>query len=210
MLKTIFGEAINIKYIELIKVDLQNKIYKQHKDNRDLEEDPMTGSQFREKQYDGDRVIDNLVPLKLESGQPTQGLTQGLKGPHGELLSSESFQQSSKKDALLVTNFKKEDKKGLKCSISGCDFTTSATKKAKKQIRKHEEKHRKEETIIAENTNTIDNQATRMSDSQMADDGSLLDDTGEGGHILSWGWPGNHKTTCALCGTSFPTIDLME
>ena len=96
MLRTIFGEAINIKYIELIKVDLQTKIFEQNKDNRDPEEDPMTGSQFREQQHDGDQVIDNLVPLKLESGQPTQGLNQGLKGPHGELLSSESFQQSSK------------------------------------------------------------------------------------------------------------------
>merc|ERR1712030_160314 len=38
MLRTIFGEAINIKYIELIKVDLQTKIFKQHKDNRDPEE----------------------------------------------------------------------------------------------------------------------------------------------------------------------------
>ena len=110
----------------------------------------------------------------------------------------------------MIKIFKKDDKKGLKCSISGCDFITSATKKARKQIRKHEEKHKKEKTIIAENTNTIDSQATRMSDSQMADDGSLLDDTGEGGHILSWGWPVDHKTTCALCGTSFPTIDLME
>ena len=100
----------------------------------------MTGSQFREQQHDGDWVIDNLVPLKLESGQPTQGLTQGLKGPHGELLSSESFQQSSKKDALLVTpkikNLKKDDISKGQCSISGCYFTMSATKKGKETNKK--------------------------------------------------------------------------
>ena len=144
---------INMEYIELIKVELQTKIFKQHKDKSritpriDPRDSDMTGSQFREQQHDGAKQMDNLVPLKL--------------GSQGQHTSSESFKQSSKKDALLVTpkitNLKKDDKKGLKCSISGCDFTTSATKKAKKQIRKHEEKHRKEKTIvkIAENTNTI-------------------------------------------------------
>ena len=80
MLKTIVREATNI---EIIKIDLQNKIWEQLESNRDQEEDPMTGSQFREKQHEGgDLVIDNLVPPKLDSGQPTQGLTQGLKSPH--------------------------------------------------------------------------------------------------------------------------------
>ena len=34
----------------------------------------------------------------------------------------------------------------------------------------------------------------------------VLDDTGEGGHILSWGWPIDHETECGLCAHSFPTI----
>ena len=100
MLKIIVREAINI---EIIKIDLQNKIWEQLESNRDQEEDPMTGSQFREKQHEGgDLVIDNLIPPKLDSGKPIKGLTQGLKSPHRELLLSGSFQESTKKDALLV------------------------------------------------------------------------------------------------------------
>ena len=71
------------------------------------------------------------------------------------MVSSESFKQS-KKDALnLVTQkekiekFTKDDKnrKVLKCSFTECNFTTSATLKkckARKQIKQHEEKHKKE------------------------------------------------------------------
>ena len=181
-----------------------------------------------------------------------------------------SFEQS-KKDALnLVTSkikiFTKDDKnsQGLKCSFTGCYFTTSATLKkckARKQIKQHEEKHKKEEkalieativtndaliktdeativtndetkifdhhkvqTTIAETTNAdyvIDAINSQVEHTLLTNTGSdngangstgnmVLDDTGEGGHILSWGWPADHKTTCALCGTSFPTIDLME
>ena len=126
---------INMEYMDLIKVELQTKIFKQHKDKSRItpminpRDSDMTGSQFREQQHDGDKQMDNLVPLKFGS----------LGQPGNSYISSESFKQSSKKDALLVTpkikNLKKDDKKGLKCSISGCYFTTSATKKAMKQIR---------------------------------------------------------------------------
>ena len=71
------------------------------------------------------------------------------------------------------------DKKGLKCSVPGCDFKTAATKKAKRQIRKHEEKHREEKTrFSADNT---ESQTTIMQDSQTSD---LLDYNGGGEHVL--------------------------
>ena len=189
-----------MEYIDLIKVELQTKIFKQHKDRITPRIDPrdsdMTGSQFREEQHDGAKQIEQtLVPLKTCSqGQPGNGYNK---------ISSESFEQSSKKDALLVTpkikKLTKDDKKqGLKCSISGCYFTTSATiKKAKKQIKQHEEKHRKEEkalieativtndetkifehhkvkTTIAETTNAINNQVEHTLITNTGSDNGLM------------------------------------
>ena len=78
-------------------------------------------------------------------------------------LSSESFEQSKNDTLNLVTSkiekFTKDDKnrQGLKCSFKGCYFTTSATLKkckARKQIKQHEEKHKKEKAPInVETTN---------------------------------------------------------
>ena len=134
---------INKKHMEKqIKVELQTKILKQHKDRYksriDLSEAPpkidpdldKTGAHFREEQQ-GTKQVDGQIRLEEE-----------------HKLSSESFEQS-KKDALnLVTpkieKFTKDDKnrQGLKCSFTGCYFTTSATLKkckARKQIKQHEE-----------------------------------------------------------------------
>ena len=68
MLKRIIKEANNI---EIIKIDLKNKIWEQIESNKDQKEDPKTGSQVREKQHEGeDRLEHNLVPHKLDSGLP--------------------------------------------------------------------------------------------------------------------------------------------
>merc|ERR1712030_206153 len=71
---------INMEYIELIKVKLQTKIVKQHKDKSritpriDPRDSNITGSQFREQQHDGAKQMDNLVTLKLGSqGQLVNG-----------------------------------------------------------------------------------------------------------------------------------------
>ena len=216
MLKRIIKEANSI---EIIKIDLKNKIWEQLESNKDQKEDPKTGSQVREKQHEGeDRLEHNLVPPKLDSGQPTlnKGLAQGLKTSQEGLSLNGGFQESTKKDALLGKNLK-DDKKGLKCSIPRCDFKTAATKKAKRQIRKHEEKHREEKTrISADNKTTIhgnDNNQTSNSQANQTSDGSLLEDTGntyqqtsdlldyngEREHVLT----GVHYTECALCETPF-------
>merc|ERR1712030_262429 len=87
---------INMEYTELIKVELQTKNVKQHKDKSrttpriDPRDSDMTGSQFREEQHDGAKQTEQtLVPLKLGSqGQPGNGYNKI---------------SSSKKDALLVT-----------------------------------------------------------------------------------------------------------
>ena len=131
MLKRIIKEANNI---EIIKIGLQNKIWEQLESNKDQKEVyPKTGSQVREKQHEGeDRLEHNLVPHKLDSGQPTlnKGLAQGPKTSQEGLLLNGGFQESTEKDALLGKNLK-DDKKGLKCSIPGCDFKTTATKRQK-------------------------------------------------------------------------------
>ena len=92
---------INMEYIELIKVELQTKIFKQHKDKSritpkiDPRDSDRTDSQFREEQHDGAKQIEQtLVPLKTCS--------QGQQGNGYNKISSESFEQSSQKDALLV------------------------------------------------------------------------------------------------------------
>ena len=63
MLKRIIRETNNI---EIIKIDLQNKIWEQLESNKDQKEDPKTGSQVREKQHEGeDRLEHNLVNPKV-------------------------------------------------------------------------------------------------------------------------------------------------
>ena len=103
-------------------------------------------------------------------------------------------------------------------------------KKALVKLRKHEkdqhvsEKECKEEkklddkieesgeifggtTIQVEETIVKTIYGTDSQTSDTSDDGSLLNENGEGGRVLYWQLPGGHKTDCTLCGTSF---DLTE
>ena len=111
MLKKLTSE---IKNKEIIK----NEIWEQLESNRDQKEVyQKTGSQREKRRKGEDRLEHDLIPHKLESGQPKTGLAQGPKTSKEGLLFNGGFQKSTKKEALLGKNLKNE---GLEKNQNQC------------------------------------------------------------------------------------------